>query len=78
MGGVVVSCMSPARRATVGFIWSVRLSQAKPSRNSRGSGPQQPVACGWWMGAERESDDSLGALLASEIGWVIKPILGVE
>ena len=46
-GGVVVSCMSPARRATVGFIWSVRLSEAKPSRNSRGSGPQQSVGGGW-------------------------------
>ena len=37
--GGVLSCMNPARRATVGFIWSVRLSEAKPSRNSRGSGP---------------------------------------
>ena len=35
--------MNPARRATVVFIWSVRLGEAKPSRNSRGSGPQQPV-----------------------------------
>ena len=35
--------MNPARRATVGFIWSVRLSEAKPSRNSRDTGSQQPV-----------------------------------
>ncbi len=26
--------MNPARRAAKGFIWSVRLSEAKPSRNS--------------------------------------------
>ena len=28
-------CMNPARRAINGFIWSVRLSEAKPSRSSR-------------------------------------------
>ena len=34
-GGGFVSCMNPVRRAIKGFIWSVRLSEAEPSRNRR-------------------------------------------
>ena len=33
--GGFVSCMSPARRASKGFIWSVRLSEANPRRSRR-------------------------------------------
>ena len=33
--GGVASCMNPARRAIKGFIWSVRLSEAEPSKNRR-------------------------------------------
>ena len=62
VGGVVVSCMNPARRASKGFIWSVRLSEAEHSKNRRFLAPQQPFKGG-------ESGDRLGALLASEIGW---------
>lgn len=48
--------MNPARRASKGFIWPVRLSEAKPSRNRRFSGPQQPLKGG-------ESGEQLGGLV---------------